>query len=119
MSYKRQFQAHYRNFEYALRTITLPSWLTSMACRGVLLVSVIVLSVAYIARVNSASTTGFQMHDLEKQVMALNTDVQNMEIQIADAGSMNNTEKRLATLNMVKAENVQYLAKTVATVAKR
>lgn len=77
------------------------------------------MSVAYIARVNSAATTGFQMHDLENKVAVLNTDVQNTEIQIADAGSMNNIEKHLAELNMIKAEKVAYIAKTTVAVAKR
>ena len=107
MSYKRQFQAHYHNFIHALRTITVPEWVGGKTMRASLLTMVIIMSVAYMIRVNSAATRGYEAHALEKQISEMNVDLQNMQIKIADAGSMNNIEKRLQGMGLAVAEDIQ------------
>lgn len=108
MSYKRQLQAHYRNFLNALYTITLPEWVSGRMMRASLLGLVLFMSVAYMVRVNSAVTRGYEAHDLEKQIAEMNVELQGMEIKIADAGSMNNIEKRLQGFNLVVVEDFQH-----------
>ncbi|MBI5221527.1 MAG: hypothetical protein HY979_01860 [Candidatus Magasanikbacteria bacterium] len=109
MSYKRQLQAHYHNFIEAVRTIVMPQWLTGRAIRSTLLIGVMLLSVAYMLRVNSVSASGYEIHNLEKQVSEMDNQVQDLQIRIADAGSMSNIEKRLPQLNLVAATVVKHL----------
>lgn len=116
MSYKRQLKAHYHNFIDALRTFVIPEWLTGRGMRSALLISVIFLSVAYMLRINSVSASGYEIHNLEKQVSELDNQVQDLQIKMADAGSMSNIEKRLPELNLVAATAVKHL-KAAPTVA--
>lgn len=116
MSYKRQLQAHYHNFIDALSTISVPEWLVGRGMRSTLLISVMFLSVAYMLRINSVSASGYEIHNLEKQVSELDNQVQDLKIRIADAGSMNNIEKRLPELSLVPANQIQRLS-TVPAVA--
>lgn len=119
MSYKRQLQAHYHNFLDAILTISLPEWLTGRTMRIGMLSFVMFMSVAYMGRINSAATSGYETRDLEKQLSEMNQEVQELNIKIADASSMNSLQKRLATLNMVSAENVvRYNAGAVVAMAR-
>ncbi|GEM_PF-5731012 len=120
MSYKRQFQAHFHNLIHALRTIVIPEWVGGRTMRVGLLSVVMIMSVAYMVRVNSAATRGYEAHALEKQISQLTVDLQNMQIKIADAGSMNNIEKRLQGMDLAVVEDVQHysIAGGVVAVAK-
>ncbi len=109
MSYKRQLQAHYHNFISAVRTTTVPSWITGRGMRSTLLFGVMFLSAAYMIRINSVSASGYEIHNLEKQVDEMGNQVQDLQIKIADAGSMTNIEKRLPELNLVAVTKVQHL----------
>lgn len=119
MSYKRQLQAHYHNFVEALSTISAPEWLSGRGMRSTLLVSVMFLSVAYMVRINSVSASGYEIHNLEKQVNELNSQVQNLQIKVADAGSMSNIEKRLPELNLVAVTKIQNLSNASAVAMAR
>ena len=119
MSYKRQLQAHYQNFIDAVCTITVPEWISGRAMRSTLLLSVMFLSVAYLVRINSAATSGYEIHSLERQVSDANVEVQNLQIKIADAGSMYNIEKRLPELSMVMAGPVQRISPASAVAIAR
>lgn len=119
MSYKRQFQAHYYNLIKALRTISVPEWLVGRAMRAGLLAFVMVLSVAYMVRINSAATRGYEAHALEKQLSELNTELQSLNIKIAAAGSMVNIEKRLQSMNLIAVEDVvRYNSSAVVAMAR-
>jgi hypothetical protein len=112
MSYKKRLEAHYYNLIDSVRTITLPSWLFSRAIRTSLFCLVVILSVAYVLRINNASAIGYQAHYLEKDVDALAKEVQRLNIQIADAGSITSLENKIGALGMVKADSVQYISNT-------
>ncbi|EKD44073.1 MAG: hypothetical protein ACD_72C00001G0002 [uncultured bacterium] len=107
MSYKRQVQAHYHNFIHALRTISMPDWLSGRAMRAGLLGVVVFMSVAYMVRVNSAATRGYEAHALENKISEMHADLQSLQIKIADAGSMNTIEKNLPKMNLVVVEDYQ------------
>lgn len=119
MSYKRQLQAHYHNFVQAVRTMAMPVWLTGRGMRSTLLISVMFLSAAYMVRINAVSATGYEIHSLEKQVSEMGNQVQDLQIKIADAGSMNNIEKRLPELNFVAVTKVQHLNPAAAVAMAR
>ncbi len=108
MSYKRQLQAHYHNFMEAVLTMSLPQWLVGRKMRVGMLSFVMIMSVAYMGRINSAATSGYETRDLENQLSAVSQDIQELNIKIADASSMNNIQKRLMTMDMVAVENVAH-----------
>lgn len=109
MSYKRQLQAHYHNFIEAVSTMAMPEWIAGRGMRSALLLSVMFLSGAYMVRINAVSASGYEIHNLEKQVSEMSNQVQDLQIKIADAGSMSNIEKRLPELNLVAVTKVQRL----------
>ncbi len=117
MSYKRQFQAHYYNFINALRTISVPEWLIGRAMRAGLLGVVVIMSMAYMVRVNSAATRGYEAHALEKQIVVMNNELQNLQIKIADAGSISNIEKHLPEMALVPVEKIQRYNESGSVVA--
>ncbi|MCX6780138.1 MAG: hypothetical protein NT034_03095 [Candidatus Magasanikbacteria bacterium] len=119
MSYKRQLQAHYHNFINAVRTTEVPAWISGRGMRSTLLLSVVFLSGAYMVRINSVSASGYEIHNLEKQVSEMDNQVQDLQIKIADAGSMNNIEKRLPDLNLVAVGKVQRLTTAGAVAIAR
>jgi hypothetical protein len=119
MSYKRQIQAHYHNLINALQTISLPQWLVGREIRTGFIVFIIFLSVAYVLRMNSAATRGYEAHALEKQIVELNSDLQSLNIKIASAGSMVSIEKRLEGMNLIEVENlVRYNPSAVVALAR-
>lgn len=117
MSYKRQVQAHYHNFISALRTISVPEWVGGRIMRASLLGVVVFMSVAYLVRVNSAATCGYEAHALENQISEMNADLQTLQIKIADAGSMSSIQKKLPDMNLVAAEDYQRYNTTGGVVA--
>jgi hypothetical protein len=107
MSYKRQFQAHYHNFINAVCTITMPEWISGRMMRASLMGVVIVMSMAYMVRINSAATRGYEAHELENKISEMNVELQGLQIKIADAGSMSNINKRLQGMDLVAVEKFQ------------
>lgn len=117
MSYKRQLEAHYRNLIHSILTISAPEWLTGRGMRASLVLVVMVMSAGYILQVNSVATSGYEAHALENQIAELNNEVRNLEIKIADAGSMNNIQKRLQGTNLIAVEDFQRYNNSGALVA--
>ncbi len=118
MSLKRQIQFKYKSLVRSLQTISLPEWLTSRTARVALVSIIFLFSIAYIINTTSSATTGYQMNELEKQTQALQTDVQKLQVEIADNSSMNNIQSRLAKLNMTEAVGIKYLTGKNTVVAK-
>ncbi len=115
----------------SLQTISLPKQLTSHRHGGaplhsggkttrLALFSIIFLfSFAYIIKTTASATSGYQMHELEKQTSALETEVQKLQVEIADNSSMNNIQSRLAKLNMIEASGIKYFTVKNTEVAKK
>jgi cell division protein YceG involved in septum cleavage len=118
MSIKRQIQHKYRNFVHAIETIAVPAWVTSRTTRVSLLAVILFFGIAYIVNTTSSATSGYQMHELEKQKLSLETEVQKLQVEIADRSSMSSISSRLAKLNMVEASNIKYLIVKNTPVAK-
>lgn len=119
MSIKRQIQFKYRNLVHALETITVPSWITSRTTRVGLLAVILLFGIAYIVNTTSSATSGYQMHELEKKMSALETEVQKLQVEIADNSSMSSISSRLVKLNMTEVSNVKYLTVKNSPVAKK
>ncbi|TSC84767.1 MAG: Uncharacterized protein G01um101413_151 [Parcubacteria group bacterium Gr01-1014_13] len=118
MSIKRQIQFRYRSFIHAIETISMPQWLTSKTTRFGLLAVIFLFSIAYIVNTTSSATSGYQMHKLEKQKLALEIEVQKLQVEIADNSSMSSISSRLVKLNMTEVSSVKYLTVKNTPVAK-
>ena len=118
MSIKRQIQSKYRNLAHSLQTISIPRWITSKTTRLGLLSIIFLFGLAYIINTTSSATSGYQMHELEKQKLSLETEVQKLQVEIADNSSMSSISSRLVKLNMTEVSNVKYLTIKNTPVAK-
>jgi hypothetical protein len=118
VSLKRQIQFKYQSMARSLQTISLPQWLTSRAARLVLFFIVFLFSFAYIINITSFAASGYQLHELEKQTQSLETEVQKLQVEIADNSSLNSISSRLVKLNMIEAGNIKYLTVKNTIVAK-
>ncbi len=102
----------------SLRSISVPSWLTSKTARLGLVSIIFFFSIAYIINTAASATSGYQMHELEKQTASLETEVQKLQVEIADNSSMSSISSRLVKLNMAEANNIKYLMVKNMVVAK-
>lgn len=118
MSLKRQIQFRYKGMVRSLQTISLPKWLTSKTARLGLFSIIFLFSAAYIIKTTASATSGYQMHELEKKTQALETEVQKLQVEIADNSSMNNIQSRLVKLNMAEASGIKYFTLKNTAVAK-
>ncbi|MFA6105049.1 MAG: FtsL-like putative cell division protein [Patescibacteria group bacterium] len=96
-----------------------PAILVGAATRTVLVVSLIILIVGYIFQVSSLTTGGYEIAKLQEQTAQLSSENEKLRSEIASYQSMSSVEKRLETLGMVKANNVQYIDLNDSIVAKR
>ncbi len=119
MSIKRQIQSKYQNLAHSLRSISVPGWLTSKAARLGLFSVILIFGMAYIINTAASATGGYQMHELEKQTALLETEVQKLQVEIADNSSMSSISSRLVKLNMTDVSNVKYFTSKNTTVAKK
>lgn len=118
MSLKRQLQFKYKNAVAFLRSLRLPAWIASKTMRVLLSGLIVVFGVAYVLNTSSSATSGFEMHKLEKQVEALEIEVQKLQVEVANHSSITNIQSRLAGLNMVEAGEIKYLTAKNTAVAK-
>ncbi|HSR88894.1 MAG TPA: hypothetical protein VLK22_00650 [Candidatus Udaeobacter sp.] len=118
MSIKRQIKFKYLGLIDSLQTLSLPRWLNSGTTRFGLLVIIFFFGIAYVVKTTASATSGYQVHELEKQTASLETEVQKIQVEIADNSSINNISSRVAKLNMVEVSGVKYLAIKNMAVAK-
>lgn len=109
MSFKRQLQFKYQNFINAIRTITLPSWMTGVSSRATLSILVLLLGSAYIFQTNSAATRGYEMASLEKQIASLDSDIQKINVAVAKESSLSVLDVKLKNTQMVAVGTVKHL----------
>jgi hypothetical protein len=119
MSLKRQLAFKYRNLINSCRAIYLSSWLTSKTMRVIFVFLIVVVGSAYVIKITSSATSGFEMHKLEKQVEALDKDIQKIQIEIAESSALPSIQARLAGLNMAEASVINYISLKDTAVAKR
>jgi len=118
MSIKRQIQSKYKSLMHSLQTISMPGWLTSKTARLSLVSIIFLFGTAYIINTAASATSGYQMHELEKRTALLETEVQKLQVEIADNSSMSSISSRLVKLNMVEVNNIKYLVIKNTVVAK-
>ena len=119
MTIKRKFKLQYQVMTDFVETFRLPAWVNGLRLRLVFLGIIGILSLINVCEVSSASTSGYQMHDLETKVAAMSADIQKVNVEIADASAMNNIQKRLKDSDMVAVSEIKYIAVGDSLVAKR
>jgi hypothetical protein len=118
MSLKRQLKYKYQNFQFSVRTMALPAWLTSPLVRLGLLFLILFFGLAYILNITSSANSGYQVRELEKNTQGLQMQVAKLEVEIAENSSINNIASRLGNLNMVAASGMKHLTVKNSAVAK-
>jgi len=101
------------------RKIAMRKWFFSAACRGILACTIILFGVLYVIQTSAISTAGYDIRDLERQKVELQRENQRIEYDIAKYRSMESIQARLAGMNMVPANDVQYVAMVGTAVARR
>jgi hypothetical protein len=91
----------------------LESWRFKIAMIGF----AVILFLIYIVQINSLSTQGFRIKDLEKRVGQLKAENQALEIEAAEIKSSHELQSRINGLNMVAVGKIDYLSPTASTVA--
>ena len=109
MSFKRQLQFKYQNFINAIQSLSLPVWMTGVACRASLSIAVFLLGSAYVFQTSSAATRGYEMAKLEKQIASLESEIQKTNVAVAKANSLSVIDAKLKDTKMVAVTSVKYL----------
>ncbi len=118
MSFKRQLQYKYAHVRNALLSWSLPSWLYSRIFRFVLIAIIAVVGCSYIVKTTASATSGYDLHTLEKKVGELQTEIQKVEIRIADNSSIRSVRARLTGLRMTEIHDMKYLTARNTAVAR-
>ncbi len=97
----------------------LQRWFVSTACRTTLMVLVAIFGLLYLFEMNSVSATGYDIANLERQVTTLEQENQDLDVHIAHYRSMPSIQDRLASMNLVPVDSVQYVNAMGSIVARR
>lgn len=99
--------------------IYLPSWISGKIARLVYVGILSFLIVVYVCQVNSASSIGYEMRDLQRQNDKLKHDIRNLNVQVASYSALPNLEKRISQINLSKVTHINYVNIPEVQMAKR
>jgi cell division protein YceG involved in septum cleavage len=118
MSIKRQVRYKYQDFKSSVQTMALPAWFMSPLFRLSLFGVIAFFGIAYILNMTSAATNGYQIQTLQTKADTLETEVQKIEVEIAEHSSISSIAKRVENLNMVESANMKHFTLKNNAVAK-
>lgn len=90
--------------------VAVQTLLVSTSFRFFLIVFTVIVGTLYVIQTADVSTKGYEISDLERQLGTLEHETKRLDVQIAQYQSMQSIETRLATLNLVPAEQIAYLS---------
>lgn len=73
----------------------------------------------YILEANKLTTTGFSLNELKLKLNQNNDSNTYLESKITFLSSYNNVSKKIQGLNLVKADNINYITEGAGAVAKK
>ncbi len=79
----------------------------------------IAMGVVYLACVNELAVQGFVLTDLKQNIKELNKKNSELELKIMMLESYNNISERARNLEMVKADNIDFIEMAPEEVAKK
>ncbi|MEA3272098.1 MAG: hypothetical protein U9P90_00345 [Patescibacteria group bacterium] len=109
-AYKNKYKNKKRKVKYGIRF----RFLT-----GLCVATLIFVGVFYLYEVNSAAVKGYKIKEIEKKVDELKEENKRLGNLQADYESMQNTNERTKTLQMVASHNIEYITVLSSGVAKR
>lgn len=101
------------------KRLAVQRWLVGTTFRGLLLSCIIVFGILYLFKVNTVSTQGFVISDLERKIVDLGRENKKLDVEIASQRSMYSIEKRLDKMELVYVDNMIYVTPVGTTVALR
>ncbi len=101
------------------KRLAVQRWFVSTTCRAFLLGCILVFGVLYLFKVNTVSTQGFVISDLEGQIIELERENKRLDVKIASNRSMKSVEERLQGMEFVAAGDMQYVTPVGTAVALR
>jgi hypothetical protein len=116
---KYQIENYKRAFSDIFNYSRLPEWLTGRCSRCLMLGALIFCSACYVFQITSASSSGYQMKDLQKNVNILREEINKTNIEAVSYGSLTNLEKRIKELNMNKVNSIVYISAPDVMFAKK
>ena len=119
MSFKRRIKYQFQQVTNYVDTFALPEWVGGVQIRLILIGLALILSVTYVCQTSSAATSGYKMHDLENIVGQLQTEIQKVQVEIADESSMVRLDQRIKGSGMVAVSQIKYITSVESAVAKR
>ncbi len=93
--------------------------IVSSSFRVGLIVMMILFGVLYVFQTNSVSTKGFEISDLERQIVELERENRKINVEIAEYRSMESIQNRITELNLVTVDSPEYLTPVGTAVALR
>lgn len=120
MSLKLRLKYHYRSLWRAILQFSLPAWLHGRVFKVSIFGFAALFAAGYLYQVNSISTSGYIIHDLEKRVGYLADEEQRLTSKVAELQSLATIGSRLPEVSMVPASALVYIASVEsAAVAQR
>ena len=86
--------------------------------RVILLALCVACGILYVAHMSAMSTKGYDIAGLQKQIATLQGENERLAVEIAKNSSMSNVQSRLAMLQLVPVDHVDYV-NVGASVARR
>ena len=80
---------------------------------------IVVMGMSYLVEVNRATTKGYKIRDLERQINQLEESTQKVEMEIAELQSLDSIEQREEKLGMVPVDRIEYVKVPGTSVAVR
>ncbi|PIT86405.1 MAG: hypothetical protein COU33_03360 [Candidatus Magasanikbacteria bacterium CG10_big_fil_rev_8_21_14_0_10_43_6] len=94
-------------------------FMVSATFRMGLVVFIVLFGFLYIWQTNSISTKGYELSDLEQQIKQLERENRKLDVHVAEYSSMQNIQERLGGMNLVSADNIEYVTLVGTAVAQR
>jgi len=91
--------------------------------RKIMTAMVVVVAVAafgvYLTQINTISTKGFELKNLEKQIAELKDQNEQLQMNLVTKQSMSEIQGQVQKLNMVEASDIKYFDSYGTSLAKR
>lgn len=113
---------HYSFNKHTMREgrVAIRQWRVNTSCRVILLIILSTLTAVYIGQTTTASTSGYDMQEVQKNITELQRENQRLEFAIATNGSMQKIQARLPDNHFVAVgTDVEYVTRVSAVVARR
>ena len=119
MSLKRKINYQLNHLRNSLYSWALPSWMTGSSAKLLVSLVFIACTTGYVFQISSTSTSGYKIHELEGQVTELQREIQKLELEKADFGTMSSIQERIDKTEMVAVGKIQYHTAVNIAVAKK